>query len=351
MATLPIRTRIHIHSDMRSALQFASSFLRPSAACLRRKLPPPQLLRVRAFSSDPNGVVQKVENKPPICTADELHYVNVASTDWRLALWRYHPHPQACRRNHPLLLLSGVGTNAIGYDLSPESSFARYMSGQGFDTWILEVRGAGLSMQAADSKDVEQSAHTISNNMEATAESAKHAVASIGKSSDDWYATLVDSDAPLAKGDPGAVATMWDESQLVAKLTETFMHLSERLSGFLTETQSRIMSAKLFDQLQKLFEDSQLLDHFDEIRGRLLSLLESNQNSSVGDEIRDLSQRLVNILEEGHRSVSPQIFDFQERFFTTVEEFQKQLDLMVKYDWDFDHYLEEDVPAVVRWSI
>lgn len=48
-------------------------------------------------------------------------------------------------RNHPLLLLSGVGTNAIGYDLSPQSSFARHMSGQGFDTWILEVRGAGLS--------------------------------------------------------------------------------------------------------------------------------------------------------------------------------------------------------------
>ncbi|KAJ8430617.1 hypothetical protein Cgig2_021579 [Carnegiea gigantea] len=47
-------------------------------------------------------------------------------------------------RNHPLLLLSGVGTNAIGYDLSPQISFARHMSGQGFDTWILEVRGAGL---------------------------------------------------------------------------------------------------------------------------------------------------------------------------------------------------------------
>jgi len=27
---------------------------------------------------------------------------------------------QAPMRNHPLLLLSGVATNAIGYDLSPE---------------------------------------------------------------------------------------------------------------------------------------------------------------------------------------------------------------------------------------
>lgn len=29
---------------------------------------------------------------------------------------------QARSRNHPLLLLSGVGANAIGYDLSPEVS-------------------------------------------------------------------------------------------------------------------------------------------------------------------------------------------------------------------------------------
>lgn len=54
-------------------------------------------------------------------------------------------------RNHPLLLLSGVGTNVVGYDLSPQSSFARHMSGEGFDTWILEVRGAGLSMRGLES--------------------------------------------------------------------------------------------------------------------------------------------------------------------------------------------------------
>ncbi|GAV79414.1 hypothetical protein CFOL_v3_22879 [Cephalotus follicularis] len=73
---------------------------------------------LRAFSTQHQHPVQLPE-KPPICTADELHYVSVPDSDWRLALWHYHPSPQAPSRNHPLLLLSGVGTNAIGYDLSP----------------------------------------------------------------------------------------------------------------------------------------------------------------------------------------------------------------------------------------
>ncbi|KAH9746685.1 Hydrolase 4 domain-containing protein [Citrus sinensis] len=196
--------------------------------------------RLLAFSTNANEpFVEKVSDKPPICSADELHYVSVANCDWRLALWRYNPPPQAPTRNHPLLLLSGVGTNAIGYDLSPGSSFARYMAGQGFDTWILEVRGAGLNSKIS----------------------------------------------PVKKEDDlTRLATVWDESKLVTKLTETFMSLSERLSGFLSQL-----------------------------------------------------------------SVSPQLFDLQERLFSTIDDFQKQLDLIVRYDWDFDHYLEEDVPAAMEY--
>ncbi|GMH01087.1 hypothetical protein Nepgr_002926 [Nepenthes gracilis] len=89
--------------------------------------------------------LQVVDHKPLACTADELHYVSLPHSDWSLALWRYLPPSNTAPRNHPLLLLSGVGTNAIGYDLSPQNSFARYMSRKRFDTWILEVRGAGLS--------------------------------------------------------------------------------------------------------------------------------------------------------------------------------------------------------------
>ncbi|KAJ0106460.1 hypothetical protein Patl1_19188 [Pistacia atlantica] len=156
-----------------------------------------------------DNAVKLEKMKPKICTADELHYVPVSNSDWRLALWRYLPSPKSLRRNHPLLLLSGVGTNAIGYDLSPQSSFARFMSGQGFDTWILEVRGAGLSTHGEDFREV----------------------------------------------------------------TETL---------------------------------------------------------------------------DGPQSVTPQLFELHERLSTSIGGFQRQLDLIMKNDWDFDHYLEEDVPAVVR---
>lgn len=263
-----------------------------------------------------------------------------------------------------------------------QSSFARYMSDQGFDTWILEFRGAGLSMQGLNSKQIKQSANAISQRIKSAADATNgsfsvdqqsnipighelrtsrlnskefeqstnvsseqiEAVAKRALKSNIGSGVLEASKISAVKEDTMRIATVWDESKLVTKLTETFMLLSERLSGFLSERQLKIMSAKLFDQISKLIEDSQLSERFNEVRGNLSRLLETGQSS----QIRDLSQRLVNIIEEGQRSVSPQLFDLQERFSSTIEDFQKQLDLIVKYDWDFDHYLEEDVPAAVR---
>ncbi|XXG45358.1 hypothetical protein AAC387_Pa02g0463 [Persea americana] len=344
---------------------------------------------------DEEAVEKKASSKkknPSICTADELHYVPVPGTDWRLALWRYLPPPNAPVRNHPLLLLSGVGTNAIGYDLSPESSFARSMCSEGFDTWILEVRGAGLSMRKGESEAIDQSADDcvaaeliksvekgVANGVFPTGKSPRKTIASpegnrtgamaaveseaIDQSADDRVAaeliTSVEKGVtngvfPTGKSPPegnrtGATAAVTEESQLATKLTETLLRLSERVSGFLNEGQSRIMSAKFFDQMSKLFEDTQLSERFNEIRRKLSGLLEARQNSAIANQIRDLSQRLVNIVGEGQRSVSPQFFDVQERLYKTIEDFQKQLDLIVKYDWDFDNYLDEDVPAAMEY--
>ncbi|GER32798.1 hypothetical protein STAS_08891 [Striga asiatica] len=308
---------------------------------------------VRAFSTNeaqPTDV-QKLPSKPSICTADELHYVTVDNSNWRLALWRYTPPPQAPQRNHPLLLLSGVGTNAIGYDLSPGSSFARYMCGQGFDTWVLEVRGAGLSMQGLDCKAVEEAAHKKSEQMEAAAENMIEGTLLANQQPSTGQNELVNSKVAVVSEEPNGVATAWDESRLVSEVSEFFTRLSERLSGFLSESQSKIMSAKFFDQISKFFEDSLILESFNEIKEKVLNLLDTEQNSSVAGQIKELSQKLVDVIEEGQRSVPPQLFDLQERLLTTVDDFQKQLDFIVKYDWDFDHYLEEDIPVVVRWNI
>lgn len=217
------------------------------------------------------------------------------------------------------------------------------MSNQGFETWILEVRGAGLSTRVSDLKDVEDSAHELSNQIESTAKTAAEEASSATKQTTDIVNNAPGSDVSVV-----GEASAWDESQLVARLTSTFMRLSERLSGFLSEGQSVFMSAKLFDKIAMLLDDTQLYERFNEIRSKLLSLIESRQNSGLVYQIRELAQRLVNLFDDGQRSVSPQLIDLQERLSATIEDFQKQLDLIVKYDWDFDNYLEEDVPAAVR---
>ncbi|VAH62991.1 unnamed protein product [Triticum turgidum subsp. durum] len=232
---------------------------------------PPQPLRLRAFAShsaseppppppsSPSPSTSRVlasaaaacdceeGAKPAICTADELHYAPVPGTEWRLALWRYRPPPEAPKRNHPLMLLSGVATNAVGFDLSPGASFARHMSMQGFDTWIVELRGAGLSTRG---------------------------------------------------------------SELAAASTKSDMSSNS---------------------------------------DKFLGLMELPQTSAIYDQISQLSQRLVKILGEGQQNVSPRLFGWQERLSATIEELQKQLELIISYDWDFDHYLEEDVPAAIDY--
>lgn len=97
-----------IQSDFRTAFQFATAFHRLFSVSSFRRPPTsfryPSLsslrIRARAFSTneiktdDASSGAYKVSNKPSICTADELHYISVNASHWRLALWRYLPSPQ-----------------------------------------------------------------------------------------------------------------------------------------------------------------------------------------------------------------------------------------------------------------
>lgn len=132
------------------------------------------------------------------------------------------------------------------------------MSGQGFETWILEVRGAGLSTRVSDLKDVKDSAHELSHQIQSTAKAAAKQASDEKQTTDD----ITDIAPPAAAWDDVSVvgeASAWDESKIVARLTATFMRLSERLSGFLSEGQSVFMSAKLFDKIAMLLEDSRIM--------------------------------------------------------------------------------------------
>lgn len=105
-----------IQSDIRPAIRFASSFchrrrrqlLVPGTVMFRQSLLSRSLSvtarfgAARAFSteteesSSPSITNVEVVSKPPICTADELHYVSVNKSQWRLSLWRYTPPPEVC---------------------------------------------------------------------------------------------------------------------------------------------------------------------------------------------------------------------------------------------------------------
>lgn len=86
-----------------------------------------------------------------------------------------------------------------------------------------------------------------------------------------------------------------------------------------------------------------------ELRGAGLSaeynLREANQPLITASDPRDST---TNHETNDGGIIASHFVGLQERFSTSIVDFQKQVDLVLKYRWDFDHYLEEDVPAAVR---
>jgi pimeloyl-ACP methyl ester carboxylesterase len=61
---------------------------------------------------------------------------------WRIAVWRYKGEG----RKTPVLLVHGLGSNRHDLDAPDDRySLARYLNRDGFDAWIVELRGAGAS--------------------------------------------------------------------------------------------------------------------------------------------------------------------------------------------------------------
>eukprot|EP00898_Chlorokybus_atmophyticus_P003641 jgi/Chlat1/4278/Chrsp29S04372 len=86
----------------------------------------------------------------------EVHHVVPRGSGWRLALHRYLPDSEAPKRSHPVVLLPGLASNVITFDVSRETSLARHLAQLGFDTWVCELRGNGLSRRIRDENEPEE---------------------------------------------------------------------------------------------------------------------------------------------------------------------------------------------------
>jgi predicted alpha/beta hydrolase len=79
--------------------------------------------------------------------ADELHFARTAD-GWRLALHRWRT--RGGRARLPVILCAGYACNRYFLDYDEDHSLARFLARAGFDAWVLELRGRGLSRPGPD---------------------------------------------------------------------------------------------------------------------------------------------------------------------------------------------------------
>ena len=75
--------------------------------------------------------------------ADEVFFVHT-SDHWPIALHHYRPRIKK-RGLLPVICNHGLGANRFNFDLDDKHSLALTLANQGFDTYIIELRGVGMS--------------------------------------------------------------------------------------------------------------------------------------------------------------------------------------------------------------
>lgn len=99
----------------------------------------------RLFDWPPRGKGTLLSEAASSPAAFDAHEVLWVPTDdhWLLALHHYVPaKPQG---HHPILMVHGIAGNRRHFDLDERHSLARFAASYGFDVYVLELRGAGLS--------------------------------------------------------------------------------------------------------------------------------------------------------------------------------------------------------------
>lgn len=75
---------------------------------------------------------------------DEVCYTTTED-GWRIGIARYRP--SGTRRATPVLLVHGIASNGLNFDLTDQLSLALTLCRAGFDTWVLDLRGRGNSVR------------------------------------------------------------------------------------------------------------------------------------------------------------------------------------------------------------
>ncbi|MCC7072025.1 MAG: alpha/beta fold hydrolase [Deltaproteobacteria bacterium] len=76
--------------------------------------------------------------------ADEIHRVPCAD-GVRIAIKRFLPHRDSEPRRLPVLCVPGLGADSTNFDAPEPYGLAPWLAGRGFDTWVIDLRGTGMS--------------------------------------------------------------------------------------------------------------------------------------------------------------------------------------------------------------
>jgi len=75
-----------------------------------------------------------------------------------IALGRYRPRGVPQRFAEPVVLCHGLGTNRFALDFDERHSLARHLARKGFEAWVVELRGRGLSGEPLPSTTFDEQA-------------------------------------------------------------------------------------------------------------------------------------------------------------------------------------------------
>ena len=111
---------------------------------------------------------------------DELYQVPTADGS-AIALGRYSAHERK-RFAWPILFAHGLGTNRFNLDFDERYSVARAFARQGFETWVLELRGHGLAGVGDGSTFDVEATHDVTAALQAITSTGAERVGWVGHS-------------------------------------------------------------------------------------------------------------------------------------------------------------------------